>query len=629
MQLYSGLSKLFIRDAKRGRLAPLLQERFVDAYGYGAPKGEVRSWAESLATVAVALEESRMYDVGVICEYQLPLTSRRVDCVLCGKDENGEDTALLIELKQWDRCNETGSENVVEAFVGGANRWVLHPSVQARQYMQYLSDTLTTFHQEPNAVRLTACAYAHNYVNRRDEPLLSERFEDVLKVVPCFTKRDVDEEFSRHLQRCVGHGAGEEVLKRVLNGEYAASKKLMEHVANIIRHRSDFVLIDEQLIVFDTVLEQARSILDDSSKSMILIRGGPGTGKSVIAINLMSELLSLGFDAHYATGSKAFTETLRNKIGTRGAAQFKYFNSYMRASEDDVDVLICDEAHRIRESSNQRFTKRERRTDKSQIDELVDVSRLSIFFIDDKQIVRPNEIGSAELIRSAAKNRGLPLREFDLLAQFRCAGSEGFVNWVTNTLGIELTANATYGAEDDFDFQIFDSPQSLDAAILEKAGEGYSARLTAGFCWPWSDPNADGTLADDVVIGAFCRPWNAKPEAGRLAPDIPKAALWANHPGGMSQIGCVYTAQGFEFDYVGVIFGLDLRYDLMARKWIGDKQKCHDSVVKRSKDKFESLLKNTYRILLTRGLKGCYVHFMDHDTEQFFRDRMSCSTESQ
>jgi DUF2075 family protein len=209
-----------------------------------------------------------------------------------------------------------------------------------------------------------------------------------------------------------------------------------------------------------------------------------------------------------------------------------------------------------------------------------------------------------------------------LEAQFRCAGFEAFVSWVNNTLGIQRTAHVMWNQADEFDFKIMHSPEALENAIREKLGAKLTARLTGGFCWPWSNPKSDGTLVDDVVIGDYARPWNAKSDSGSLAPGIPKESLWAYDDGGVNQIGCIYTAQGFEFDYVGVIFGPDLIYRPEGADWKGDRTKSYDTVVKRSGDRFTQMVKNTYRVLLTRGMKGCYVHFMDKNTENFFRSRV-------
>lgn len=328
-------------------------------------------------------------------------------------------------------------------------------------------------------------------------------------------------------------------------------------------------------------------------------------------------------NAQYATGSRAFTETLRRIVGARAAAQFTYFNSYVDVDRDTVDVLICDEAHRIRADSSSRFMKKAKRESmRPQIDELLKAAKVSVFFIDDRQVVRPGETGSAELIRAKARSEGAGLWEYRLEAQFRCAGSDAFVNWVENTLALARTATPVWSqAEETFDVRAYTSPEALDAAIREKAREGASARLVAGFCWPWRDPRADGSLCNDVVIGDFRRPWNAKPDAKRLARNVPKATLWAFDPRGIDQVGCVYTAQGFEFDYVGVIWGRDLRFDYQRQEWTADRSHSHDSVVKRGGDRFVDFVKNTYRVLLSRGLKGCYLYFEDAETAKYVLGR--------
>jgi DUF2075 family protein len=390
----------------------------------------------------------------------------------------------------------------------------------------------------------------------------------------------------------------------------------------MIRREPAYTLLDEQLVVFDRVLSEARGGLTSGRRRAIIVRGGPGTGKSVVAINLMATLLAEGHNAHYATGSKAFTETLRKVIGRRGEVQFKYFNSYTTADPGTVDVLIADEAHRIRETSADRYTPRERRPDRPQIRELLEATRLGVFFVDDHQVVRPNEIGSADYIRSHAQAAGCQVQEYELEAQFRCNGSDAFVNWINNTLGIRRTANVIWDRHEEFDFKIIDDPFALDAAIRERAAQGDTARLVAGFCWEWSAPDDHGYLKDDIVIGEYRRPWDARYDARKLAPGIPKASLWAYDPNGIEQIGCVYTAQGFEFDYVGVIFGPDLVYDPKSASWRGVREHSSDRVVKRSKEHFTDLVKNTYRVLLSRGIKGCYVYFMDEGTRNFFRSRM-------
>lgn len=622
MRLYEGSSSQFITDCVHNQISGKLEEAFLHYFRYKPAPSEVQSWRHSLSSVAHVFRHADLMDHGVVLEYQLPTTSKRLDCMITGQDEDNCDHAVIIELKQWEACQPADGANEVLTWVGGAEREVLHPSAQVGQYRMYLADGHTAFYDGVNPIGLQACAYLHNYTFSPDDTLLLPRYQESVSQQPLFSANDVDG-FHTYLRSYLCNGNGTDTLRRFLDGRYRPSKKLMRHVADVIKGKPEYVLLDEQLIAFDRVVAAARKGFHTADSTVIIVKGGPGTGKSVIALNLMGDLLAENYNAHYATGSQAFTQTLQSIIGKRGSVQFKYFNSYMRAEHKLVDVLICDEAHRIRKTSNNRFTKKENQSKQAQIEELLDVAKVAVFFIDDDQVVRPNEIGSVSHIREFAEQHGSAIYEYELQAQFRCSGSDAFVNWVNNTLGIHRTATPIWGADEEFEFRILEDPATLDMAIREKVEQEYTARLTAGFCWEWSKhPNADGTLKHDVTIGEWSRAWNARPEATRLAKGIPKAPLWANDEGGMEQVGCIYTAQGFEFDYVGVIFGTDLVYDLDAQSWVGRKENSHDTVVKRSKDQFVDLVKNTYRVLLSRGLKGCYVCFLDKDTERYFKSRV-------
>ena len=621
MRLYAGMSEDFIRETARNQIAERLRDAFFKYYRYNPPPAEVNSWRNSLRAMKDILELASLHDHGILLEYQLPLSSKRLDCIVCGRDSQESDQAVIVELKQWDKCDSAEPDKLVRSWVGGQQRDLLHPSVQVGQYREYLEDTHPAFHEDPAPIRLSACSYLHNYIVRRTDPILAPKFKDVLQANPLFDA-DGAERLGTYLVQRLKNGGGRPVMQRVEASRFRPSRKLMDYVSTTIKSHSPWILLDEQLVVFERIRTTVKSGMFGRRKQVVIVRGGPGTGKSVLAINLMSELLREGRNAHYATGSRAFTETLWKIVGRRSQATFKYFNSYSRGEFNEIDVLICDESHRIRETSNSRYMKRERRSTKAQVRELLDVAKVAVFFIDDRQIVRPNEIGSTTHILKHAEDVGAEISEYELEVQFRCSGSDGFVNWVDNTLAVRRTANVIWDGADGFDFRILNSPTELETAIRHRAGAGFTARVAAGFCWRWSKPLPDGRLVDDVVIGDYRRPWDAKPGSRRLAPGIPSASLWATDPNGIDQIGCVYNIQGFELDYVGVIWGKDLRYDLDAQEWVGDKKESADSVVKRSKDKFVDLVKNTYRVLLSRGMKGCYVYFMDKDTERFVRSRI-------
>lgn len=620
MILYSGTSQQFIQDTIQNQIAEKLKQAFFYHLRYNPSPGEVNSWRNSLKAICLVFQYANLTDHGVILEYQLPLSSLRLDCLICGKDSSLVDNAVIIELKQWDKCKDADGENEVVTWVGGQLKEVLHPSVQVGRYKTYLEDVHTAFYEE-NPISLFACTYLHNYNYYSSDIIFSKKFEKSLIDYPLFTADDV-EKLKSYLSDKLQKGDGIDVLKRIEQSKYRPNRKLMDHVGNVIKGVPSYTLLDEQLVVYDKVFSFAKEGFHDKQKATLVIKGGPGTGKSVIAINLMADLLLKGYNAHYATGSRAFTQTLRKIIGTRGSVQFKYFNSYTDVEPNTLDVLICDEAHRLRTSSNNRFTPKKKKVDGAQIDELIRASKVSVFFIDDDQIVRPGEIGSVAYIKEAANKNKCKVFEYELDIQFRCSGSDAFVNWINNTLGIKRTANILWDLKEEFDFKIFNTPEALEAAIREKAQKGFTARMTAGFCWSWSMPDGNGNLNYDVVIGGYKRPWNAKPESKKLAKGIPVSNLWAYDPNGINQIGCIYTAQGFEFDYVGVIIGNDLTYDFDTQSWKGIPENSADTVVKRSKDQFLQLTKNTYRVLLSRGMKGCYVYFLDKETEKFFKTRL-------
>ncbi len=623
MRLFAGTSQQFIQDTIQNQIAEKLKLSFFSYFRYYPSSSEINSWKNSLKSIAIIFQYCNFTDHGVILEYQLPMSSKRLDVLICGKDMSSIDNAVIIELKQWDKCEEANGQNEVITWVGG-KREVLHPSVQVGNYKMYLQDTHTAFY-ENNPITLNACTYLHNYNYYSEDVLFADKFKVTLAKYPLFTGDDVNK-LSGYLKEKLQNGNGIDILRRIEESKYRPSKKLMDHVSNVIKGKSEYILLDEQQVVYDKVFSCVKQGFHDKQKNVIIVKGGPGTGKSVIAINIMADMLSQGYNAHYATGSRAFTETLRRIIGPRGSAQFKYFNSYSDAIFNEIDVLIADEAHRLRANSYNRFTPRTQRIDRPQIEELINVSKVAVFFIDDDQIVRPGEIGSVKHITEYAIKNNCKLFEYELEAQFRCNGSDAFVNWVNNTLAIKKTANILWDQGEAFDFKIFEDPLELEKSIRVKVKEGFTGRMTAGFCWPWSNPNSDGTLVHDVVIGDYHRPWNAKPEARILAPNIPKSNVWAYDKNGIDQIGCIYTAQGFEFDYAGVIFGKDLVYNFDKQTWEGHSKESADGIVKRSKDQFVDLVKNTYRVLLSRGLKGCYVYFMDKDTERFFKSRMEKPT---
>jgi len=324
----------------------------------------------------------------------------------------------------------------------------------------------------------------------------------------------------------------------------------------------------------------------------------------------------------HATGSRSFTITMRDHVakGSRRVKElFKYFNSFMDAERNELDVLICDEAHRIRESSTNRFTPKNLRPGRPQVDELIAAARVPVFLLDEHQVVRPGEIGTVAAIRRHAEALGIPVRQVDLDAQFRCGGSRQYEHWVHSLLGLGSAAPQPWGGDERFEIHLAESPSALEHALRAKLDAGFGARMTAGYCWSWSDPRRDETLVPDVTIGNWERPWNVKND--RSIGTAPPSALWSTAEGGFEQVGCVYTAQGFEYDWNGVIIGPDLVARdgrLVTRRW----ESCDPDLRKKAVTDAEAdrLIRNTYKVLLTRGMMGTHIYAVDEETQMFLRN---------
>jgi len=622
MQLYTGMTEQFIEHATHNELAPVLREAHARYLGYSPGESEVRSWNRSLRELAYRLESAAIERAGIVVEYRLPQSSKRLDAMIVGPGDTGRDGAVIVELKQWERAFAVADQSV--EVPGYTQRAHQHPSAQAGGYADYLRGTHTAFYSDSgdDFLDLSACSYLHDANSHSCGDLLSPHFAALTERFPLFTQ-DMIAEIEDYLRRRVGRGDGGAALDRVRQARFVPSQKLLGHVAEMVEGNPVFTLLDEQAVALDLVLTKTREMATRPGKAVVLVTGGPGTGKSVIAMRAVAALAKTNTKVVHATGSKAFTTNLRAQVGNQGSAIFKYFNSFSACDPDEVDVLIADEAHRLRKTSNNRFTKADKRSKKSQIEELIDVSRVALFLLDDNQVVRPEEIGTPELIRETAAAMGADFWEVNLREQFRCSGSDSYLRWLDwlFELGGDLDMSwhqSTPDAEPQYDVRVFGSPGALDAAIRQKVANGESGRLVAGFCWKWSDPRPDDSLVDDVVIGEWRHPWNRK-ERGGEPPARHPATVWATQPVGLNEVGCIYTAQGFEFDYCGVIVGPDLvRRD---GRWVADKAASHDSVVKRSKDMLREVL-NAYRVLASRGIKGTYFFVADDETRRYLESSL-------
>jgi hypothetical protein len=601
-----------LRLATEGTLADRVAEQ-VWMSGHGVSPAERKSWSRSLSILAQDLEDAGLRNVEVLVEYQLPLTSRRIDAVLAGvHPKTREDSFVVIELKQWSYATRyEDSDTLVDVEHAAGPR--LHPGIQVGDYCQYLTDFLGLLAEHGNQVH--GAAYLHNAVDRDITELFERPATEQSRI---FTKERRGD-FLKYLRAALdADEPGADAAGRFLSSTVRPSRHLLTYAARELKERSHFTLLDEQRVAYEMVLHAVERSRAADHKSVVVVSGGPGSGKSVIALSLLGELARQGRPALHATGSRSFTQTLRRYAGkgsTRLRNLFLYFNSFMTADRNGIDVLICDEAHRIRETSVNRFTRADRRNGaRPQLEELLAAARVPVFLLDEHQVVKPGELGNVDIITTYAKRLNLEVNLVSLHDQFRCGGSEAYEQWVLDLLSLGGGAPSEWVGDGRFDLRVAESPQEMEAFLAAKEAAGETARMTAGYCWPWSDPRPDGTLVNDVQVDAWSRPWNVKSD--RSVGDAPGSPFWATDPNGFGQVGCVYTAQGFEYEWSGVIVGPDL----IARdgRLIANRDEFKDPAFRSRKTvsdaEADQLIRNTYKVLMTRGMRGTILFSTDAET---------------
>jgi hypothetical protein len=624
MLIYEDTTNQFVRDVRENSIADIMAVRFKQRWGRNPPYAEFTSWQNSLSRVRDIIEIAKLEDNKIALEYEVPYNQNRIDCLLFGKGEDNSDNIVLIELKQWSSVKALEDVgNFVETYTGGSEKVVSHPSLQVQGYSNYLKGFVSEF-DNPPPLTLFSCAYCHNYSKANDEGLFSPVYQKLMEEFPVYTKEDVLL-LANRIKQLLFAGKGFEIFNRFMQSPIQPSKKLLENVSRVIKNEAVFSLLNEQLVAKNMIWAKVSKSKKTAEKSVIIVHGGPGTGKSVIAINILAEAARRRMKVFFGCKSKPFGEGLRSLVGKEAAILFSNLYRFLptKVGKNELDLLLIDEAHRIEKTGNHQWTKPEDRTNLPQVDQLIICAKTSVFFIDDKQNVRSQEIGSSELIRGAAAKYGCILDEVTLFTQYRCMGSNDYLLWLESVFGYN-TDKRILRKNEIFDFKIFNSPQEIyDALRIKETEKPNSARLVAGFCWPWSkELDEDGELVKDVRIGDFALPWETHEKITRPPKGYVKWYEWAYRPEGFKQVGCIYTAQGFEFDYIGVIVGGDLCHDAASDSLRADITATKDPTLRRSRETFEQHVKNVYRTLLSRGMKGCYVYFVDKNTERFFKSRI-------
>lgn len=615
MIVYLATKTEFKSDILSNRIEEKILASFKGVLGGSVGESELAAWRNSLPYMDRVLDDPDIpQDTGVAIEYNIPQTGKRIDMILTGTNHDRQHTAVIVELKQWQKVAATRKDAIVSTFVGGREREVSHPSYQAWSYAMLIEDFNESVRLDP--IHLRPCAYLHNCES--GSIIHAPFYAEHTKAAPAFLKDDALK-LRAFIKAHVKYGDKGETMYRIRDGRIRPSKSLADHLASMIQGNREFYLIDEQKLVYETALALATASTPEN-KNVLIVNGGPGTGKTVVAINLLVELTNRDLATKYVTKNSAPRAVYEAKL-TRTLKKSRISNLFVGSGAftdtlaNSFGGLIVDEAHRLNEKSGLFSNLGE-----NQIKELINASTFTVFFLDEDQRIHWKDIGQKSKIREWAESLGATITEMDLVSQFRCNGSDGYLAWVDRLLQIRETANTTLEGS-NYEFKVCTTANELKDLIERRNRVSNRARMVAGYCWDWITKKNNPSGYDiQLDGGAFKAKWNLNEDG----------ALWILKPDSVREVGCIHTCQGLELDYVGVIIGPDLV--VRNGKVVTDaaKRSSGDSSIKgykgllktnraQAKAKADLIIKNTYRTLMTRGTKGCYVYSTDPETNLFIQ----------
>jgi uncharacterized protein len=614
MIVYRSNKKQFQEHVDSGTIDQIILQNFTDKYKRRTSPKEIDSWWQSLSFMSRVISDDEIPpNTGIAIECQIPQTSKRIDFIISGTNDKDLSQLIIIELKQWTSAVLTEKSGIVKTALGRGLHETSHPSYQAWSYAAMLEDFSETVREEK--ISITPCAYLHNY--EEDDVIKNDFYKEYIDMAPVFLKRDMMK-LRDFIKKFVKYGDDGTVMYRIENGQIKPSKQLADSLAGLVKGNKEFILIDEQKLVYETALSLSEKAQTEG-RQVLIVEGGPGTGKSVVAINLLVELTKREKLVQYVSKNSAPRRVFQIKLTgslslSRYNALFKGSGSFVDTKAMQFDTLIVDEAHRLNEKSGLFGN-----NGVNQIKEIIHASKCSVFFLDEDQQVTLKDIGSKAEIQKWADKAGAKVYNYELPSQFRCNGSDGYLAFIDNLLQIRETANIEL-SDLDYDFRIVSNPVELFKLIKEKNEFDNKSRLVAGYCWDWKSKNNKSVNDIKFPEFGFAMQWNLSEEA----------PVWIIKPESINQIGCIHTCQGLEASYIGVIIGPDLiarnhklLVDPSKRSRMDGSIKGYKKLVaenpEETKSRIKTIIKNTYRTLMTRGMKGCYVYCTDKETEEYFR----------
>lgn len=592
----------------------------LNGIGYG--NSEMNSWDKSLPFISDALSHKDInQDINVAIEYQSQLNKSRIDFLVYGKNENDIDSMVIVELKQWSSMRITSKPNYVHTMGGGGEGDYQHPSYQSLRYGAMLKGF--NEYVQDNKVDINSCSYCHNMDSIYDRFIGDIKTYPFLSQSPVFLEGDKDK-LASFIQKYVKKPS-RILLYEIDNSRIRPSKDFSNMLYTALQGQPIFTLDDGQAASVATIIDETNKALKENKRKTIIIKGGPGSGKSVVAINAMGQLI------HPSDGSNPknvcyctvnFTpRTLYSELLVDGDYKksaidnlFKTFACFSRSSECDFDCVMFDEAHRDFLWKFGQGVKRE----VDMVDRAFYASRVNVWFIDEDQAVTKDDYLTIDKIKNYARKYGseiIEANDLKLTSQFRCMGGDEYISFINSFLGYDETLKKKYSSK-NYDFRIFDNPTDMWEAIKEKQKEYKNARLLSGYTHEWISKTDENLYDFDMDDGRFKMKWNKF-----------VSYSYINDSEQLDRIGCIHTIQGVDMSYAGVIIGKDVKYrdgHLVFDKSENAKTDSASGIRNLDDETAARLIRNTYKVLLTRGMYGTYVFCEDKELGEYIKSLIKC-----
>ena len=613
--------------------------------GLSVSKSEIESWNNSLPEVAKALQHTGIDNqCGVGVEYKIRLGKGRIDCLIYGIDDKNRKNLVVIELKQWSSVGKSGKPNHVFAVVGKSGpQDKCHPSIQANGYVDQLRN-FYKYVQDEN-LELHSCSYLHNMPQINEILLLDSSLFPIVNSSPAFLHNDV-QKLVDFIKKYVKRPC-DEILYQIDHCDIKPSAHLSKALKEAIEGNDFFAYDEDQENAISEILFQVTDSLYYGDKRVIIVKGAPGTGKSVVAMNVLGKLIApkkgqKKYNAAYFAVNAAIRTLYGNELVKDDYKRnflktlFKYPTCLKDAAANEFDCGIFDESHRLFDFKGGVGMSKGTHL----LERAINACRVSVFFVDGDQTVTSIDYGTESNIKMVAKKMHVKVIEGNdlvLTTQFRCIGGSEYLTFIRNFLGYENNRNVFN--IDKYDFQVLDSAKSVMDLIKKKdlefqeqyckdAGKLVNDKSISGRCrvvagythnWVSKGQDRDGDSFDfDLDNHSFRAKWNLR--CSKYGTNY----SWLDDPLSIEEIGCIHTAQGLDLNYCGVIIGKDLRYDKNNKKLVFDKtmnaktdiasqiKNCDDLTAER-------LIRNTYNVLLSRGMKGTFVYCEDPDLQEYLK----------